>query len=454
MAGFGDILGKGSIAEQFLIWGVLQQLTGAGMAPFLQSLENEVWKLDPSLPVPPGILAELSNRGLIDDASAANQAEESGVGGAQFANLKKANIQAPDLGTAIAAYQRQLIDQGGGDSPDASLYGALKDLRVDPSWWPIVKALAVDWPSPADVMNALLEGQIDRATALDWYLKGGGNPDWFDNDFNSKGEAPTPNMLGDMVHRGLIGLDGEGPAVTSFHQGFLEGPWRNKWETPMRGLIEYIPPPRTITALVHEGAVTDAQALAWFQDTGMSAATAAVYLKSAHSTKTAAAKALTVSNIEALYKNKLITESTATADLVALGYPADQATLLLKLATLNNTTSHVNAAVTKVRTLYTQRKITADTAKKSLVALAVPDDQTTALLEIWDIELAANVKQLTEAQVVDAWDYGAMSDTEALGNLEAIGYTPYDSWVLLSIKNKGALPNKPAKTETSGGILP
>lgn len=454
MVDLGSVFGAESTAGQLLIWGVGQQVIGAAIAPFLQSLANETWQVDPSVPVPPGTLADLVQRGLIDPGAGAAEAKKSGIGGDQFDKLVLAAETAPNLGTLIAGYQRQKLQLGDGTTANDSLLGGLKELGIDPKWWDLITELAVDWPSPADVMNALLEGQIDRPTALDWYVKGGGNPDWFQHDFDSKGSAPTPDMLNTMVNRGYIPVGGEGPDVTSFHQGFLEGPWRNKWETPMRQLGLYIPPPRTITALIHEGAVSDSQALAWFQDTGMSAETAAVYLKSAHSTKTSTAKALTVSNITALYNDKLITESEAETQLVALGYPATSAQELLKLADFNLAHAQITSAVNRIKALYTQRKINAGAAGKALAQLGQPAAQVSALIETWDIQLSADVKQLTEAQVVGAFVYEIMTQDEAMGNLEAIGYTAYDAWVLLSVRNQAPLPNKPAKVSGGGGIIP
>ena len=37
-----------------------------------------------------------------------------------------------------------------------------------------------------------------------------------------------------------------------------------------------------------------------------------------------------------------------------------------------------------------------------------------------------------------------MTEAEALGELQILGYTALDAWTLLSIKAKAPLPNKPA----------
>lgn len=454
MAGLDGLFDGESQLSQFFIWGVMQQVAGALLGPAVTELSKLVNSATPTTPLSADQAAQLVVRKLIDDGTGRDIANDNGIGGNDFEKLVTAGGRAPDLGTVVAAYHRQYIGEAGGAGTDVSLDGALIDAGIRPEWFDAFKKAIIDWPSRQEVMNALLEGQITQPVAYDWYIKAGGNPDWFQIDFDANGSAPTPNELNVMTNRGIIPADGEGPTVVSFHQGFLEGPWRNKWEAPMRKLGLYIPPPRTITALVHEGAVTDAQALAWFQDTGMSAETAAVYLKSAHSTKTAAAKGLTVSNIEALYKAGLVTVPEATAQLVALGYPATSAAELLKLADFNTAHASVTTAVNRVKTLYVQHKITKANATDALTKLGQPAETVTALLQVWDVEISVNVKQLTEAQVVSAWGYLVLTDDEAIGNLQAIGYTPYDAWVLLSTKNKGPLPNPPAKGPAPIGVLP
>lgn len=453
MPGLGDLFGKGSIAEQFLIWGVLQQLAGAGMAPGLQSLQSEVWKLDPSMPVPPSVLADLVFRKLIPLAQGQDEAVRSGIGPDAFGLMVQSVQSAPSLGALIQGVQRKILVTGGSGADDGSFEAGLQQLGIAENWWPLLTQLTVNIPTSEEALNALLEGQITEAEAYDRYQKAGGDPTWFRDDFNSRGSAPSPVELGEMVNRSIIPADGSGPDVVSFEQGFLEGPWRNKWLPKMLELSKYRPPPRTITALIHEGVLDDATALAWFKGWGMDADTAAIYLKSAHSGKTSAAKDLTVANILSLYSDKLLTEADATAKLVSLGYPATSAAELLKLHDFNANQTAMRSAVSKIKTLYIGRKINPAAAKAALNKLGVAAADQTSNLEIWDIELESTVRQLTEAQVVASFVQGVVEQGEAQANLEVLGYTPYDSWVLLSTASKGPLPGKPAKGPGAVGLF-
>src|SRR5258707_12407165 len=91
----------------------------------------------------------------------------------------------------------------------------------------------------------------------------------------------------------------------------------------------------------------------------------------------------------------------------------------------------VSRAVSRIGALFTSRKISAPTASSSLTKLGVPSGTVNDLISDWAVTAAANVKALTEWQIVDAWRYGAMSQDEAINDLGAVGATQDDGWVLL-----------------------
>ena len=104
-------------------------------------------------------------------------------------------------------------------------------------------------------------------------------------------------------------------------------------------------------------------------------------------------------------------------------------------------------------TRYIARKLSATTARGALNSLGVPPQQITALLQTWTLERTTTIKLLTEGQIVDAWKYGVMTANQALTYLQALGYTEYDAYVLLSVKNEAPLATgpPPPKTSTTGG---
>src|SRR5690348_6311172 len=221
--------------------------------------------------------------------------------------------------------------------------------------------------------------------------------------YESRGTAPTPDMAGTMANRRIIEWDGTGPESTSFQQAFLEGPWRNKWLDPMKKLMEYLPPPRTVTAMFHEGTLTKEQAVDLLTKTGLTPDLAAAYVTSGSAQKSAKARDLTESQIVALYEARLVDNTDAEAMLEALKFDTQDAQYILSLADQRPATSALNTAVTRVHTLYVAHKTIPPVVQDTLTNLGEPTGQVSDIMALWDLEAAVNVRLPTEAQVVDAW---------------------------------------------------
>lgn len=498
MASLGDLFGKGSIAEQIFVWGVLNQVIGALGSPYFDALTQDVNERHPEAVRSPDQLAQLVARGFVDRQGAIDEAKRSGLAEDKFAAVLDASrpylapadlaqlvvrnfitqqaaeqeaafsgidpdrfhlltqiaADAPAPGDLATGLRRGLLPEDAESEDTPSFAGGIREGRLGDKWIPLIKALSVEWPTPTDALAALLEGQIDEATAKDLYQKFGGDLDYFTMLYNTRGNAPTPVEALELVNRGIIPVDGSGPDVVSFQQAFLEGPWRNKWLKPYLGLKDYITPPRSVVAMVRDGAYTDAQAATALAKSGLTPDEITAYITEAHQVAAAPSKDLTQTAVIDLYSARVIAQADAKGLLTALGYSDDNATYLLELADLRRSISALNTAITRIQTLYVSHKITRDTAVTTLQKLAVPADQVTDIIHIWDLETSVNIKQLTEAQIVAAWDKKVISDSDALAELTSIGYTAYDAWVLLSTKNGEPLPGKPSRDPSPVGVLP
>lgn len=454
MADFKALLGEGSIARQFLMWSVFAQVAQVIMGPSMQALAQTLNEFDPNVPLSPSLLADSVARGKIDLGYGQSHAVKSGIAQEPFDHMIAAVRHAPDASFLLEAVRRGLIPADGQGVGAVSLEQGLIDGAMSPEWIALLKHFVTQPPTAQEALNAYLEGQIDRGTLETRYAQAGGDPTWLQHAIDANGLAPSPVELGTMANRGIIPWEGDGPGVVSFHQGFLEGPWRNKWAEPMRKLAEYRPPPRTITALIHEGVITDARALVLFRQAGLSQELAADYVAAAHVSKTAVDHELTKSEIIRLYKDKLITAAQAHAALLKLHYSEVAAKYLLELADVHKVVATNATAVTRVRTLYTGHKITQQAAHDALVHLGVPAPHIAELLTEWNLLAALSVKALTEAQIVNASGFGIMTESEAMTELQHLGYTAYDAWVLLSIHNKKPLPNKPSQGPNPIGVNP
>lgn len=445
MPSLGDFFGKGSIGEQFLVWGVLSQLFGAAINPALVDITSATNSLDPVVPLSPEQLATAVVRKIIDAGNASSEAAKSGIGSGRFTQLTELAQQPPGLSLILAAYQRSQSASGGATDASVDIDAALADQGLNELYWPMIKALSIEIPTAAEVLNAWLEGQIEEGEAVARITATGLDPTWIQTAYNANGQAPTPVEALELWNRGIIGESGTGPDATSYEQAFLEGPWRNKWLDSFKALRFYIPPPRTVQAMLREGTIDTAQATTWLNASGVYGDTLAAFLTSTTHAASVTQRELSRTDVVDLYEGQLITSDQAISDLTALKYTADDARLIIALADQKQATAATKSAVTRLKNLFLAGTNNAAASSAALKALGIPDAQTANLLAVWGLEQATTVRTLTEAQIVTAWYYqllGADPATNlqvATGRLTQLGYSVDDATLLIEIRNKGPL---------------
>lgn len=445
MPSLSDFFGKGSIGEQLLVWGVLNQLFGAAINPAIIDITQAVNSLDPVVALSPEQLAIAAVRKIIDPGNAESEAAKSGIGGGRFTELTELAQQPPGLSLILAAYQRSQAATGGATDAPVDIDAALADQGINELYWPMIKALSVTIPTAAEVLNAWLEGQIEESEAVARITATGLDPTWIQTAYNANGQAPTPVEALELWNRGIIAEDGTGPDATSYEQAFLEGPWRNKWLDSFKALRFYIPPPRTVQAMLREGTIDVAQATTWLNASGVYGDTLAAFLKSTSHAASTTQRELSRTDVVDLYEGQLISSDQAISDLTALKYTADDARLIIALADQKQATAATKSAVTRLKNLFLAGTNSAAASKAALAALGIPDAQIANLIAVWGLEQAATVRTLTEAQIVAAWYYelfAADAPTNqqiAVSRLTQLGYSVDDATLLIEIRNKGPL---------------
>ncbi len=439
MAGITDALGGKGALTQFFVWQVAGQVVQALMGPALTELAQTINADFPVVELSPADLAQLVVRNFRDLGSATNAAKSAGIDDKRFQDMVHLASEGPAPADLAVMLRRGLIVESGTGAGSTSFDQGMAETRLSGKWHGLVKELAVQWPTPTDALDALLEGQVSHADGLALYERLGGDPQFFQVLFNTRGQAPTPVEALEMANRGIIPWSGTGPGATTFEQAFLEGPWRNKWLGPYQAIGEYLPPPRTVTAMVAAGSLTSAQATSLLVKQGLTQELAAAYVRDAVHAQNKVNHDLAVGQLLDFYQAGMVSAADITPLLAALGYSDESIGWLIGFRDLARSIKAVNAAVSRIQTLYVGHKITGDVARASLLQLKVPPTQVTEIVATWDIERSANLKVLTAAQIVDAWYVQIIGQDEALAELVAIGYTPRDAYIVLSIKNKGPL---------------
>lgn len=438
------LFGQGGVGQQLLVWAVLQQVVGAVLAPELMELQRGVNALLQSTPLTPEQLAEMVVRHIVDVGDAEAYAKQSGITPSDFQRLVQSAGEGPAPGDLAEALRRGIIPERGAGPASTSFEQGMAESHLRDKWADTLKRLAVREPTPADALEALLEGQLPLEEARSLYQRFGGDLEHFEWLFNSRGSAPTPLEASEMARRGIIPWEGEGPGATSFHQAFLEGPWRNKWEPSFRQLAEYRPPPRSIVAMLRSGAIDDQKALELFRDNGVPQDLAVAMVHEAHAGKLASSRDLAKSDIDALYFDQLINADEADEFYRALGFDATETPWLRALVDVRRSIAARNGAISRVRAQYVARHIDRTTVVNALNTLRVPSAQQQDLLATWDIERDSNVKVLSAAEIASAYFYGVIDQGRATAELVAIGYSQWKAWILLSVRKHATQPNQPA----------
>lgn len=382
-------------------------------------------------------------RGFLSHAAGVHAAALSGVAAAEFETLVHLSGDAPAPGQLAEALRRGLIPDHGTGADAVSFVQGIREGRLANKWTDMIRGLAQIWPTPVDALDALLKGQLSRHDAEALYKRLGGDPQFFQILFDTRGSSPTPLELIQMANRGFIPWHGRGPDVTSFEQGFREGPWKDKWQKPYQEFARYLPPESTIMTLLAHGSITPHKAHELWSQHGMSEEIQNAFADEAHTEALSEYRGATVSMVLESYRAGLLSDKDAHVILAALHVAPAAITLMLTYTRLQRAFGAVNNAISRIRSLFAARKITVATVKSSLHTLGVPAHEIEGIVAAWEVENSISVKVLTESQIIRAWKAQVLSDQDTMTELENIGYTPFDAYVLMSIEVGAPLPNPP-----------
>lgn len=442
-AELGKLFGEGSAARQLVIWQVLAQAISAVLAPEFELLTREVNKVLPATPLSPAELADMVVRNIVPHDAAEKYATESGISPGDFQRMVQSAGSPPSPQELIAALRRGIIPHDGTGPDSTSFVQGIAEGRTYNKWRPVYELLANVPIGVADAVDAVVESQISFEQAAHIAYINGVSADDFQILVNTRGNPPAPGELLTLWKRGVIPLEGTGPDALSVQQGISEGATKNKWFKPLTELAAYLIPPRSVVAMVRDGALTDDEALVELSKSGLDAKQAAAYVAEAHHQKTAATRDLTVSTIVALYQDRLIDRPTAIQMLEQIRYTPEDANFELDIADFKALESKVRTAVSKVHNLYVAHHIDAATATQTLTGLNVPQEGINDMLEVWGLERDANVQQLTAGEIVDAAYYHIIDNATAIQRLVQLGWNQTDAEIRLFIRLHG-IPPTPA----------
>lgn len=443
MASFGDVFGEGSVAYQMFVWGILNQVLQNLASPGFTELAATVNSAAPVQPLSAADAATAANRSFLDVATATAEAARNGISSTRFETLRQLAGNAPAPEELAIALRRGVIPADGSGPDATSFVQGIAEGNLLDKWGPVIEAIAKQVPSPADIVDAIVRNQVTAADGEQLYAKVGGDTDYLQLLVDVNGRPPAPTQLIELAQRGIIPWDGTGPDATTYQQGIFEGDTKDKWEPVIRHLAEYYPTASEALELYRWGQFDQDQVTQLLTQRGLDQAEITAWIGYADANAINDYRGLTEQSVLAMLSISYITDDQATVMLKALHRGPDAIKQLIEYAHIQRAIQAVNAGIGRIGSLYQGRKITQSTATTALHQLGVLPTAIPDIIADWEAIAGANVKTLTESQIADAMEYGIMDQATALQELVNIGYTPYDAWVVLSIKAKQKLPGQP-----------
>lgn len=449
MAGIEELLNLDSgVGAQFLA-SVLGALVQAVLGPEFDALNHLVNAQVQNAILSPEMLADLVERGHMDQDAAAQEAAQSGLGPGRFDRLVKNAGNPPGPGELAEALRRGIIPEDAGTDTAPSFWNGIKQSRLQTQWGDTIRRLDERLPGPETAVDAEVRNMLSGSEARIAFKLFGGNLDQYQLLYNLAGEGPTPVEAGILANRRIIDWDGTGADRTTFQQAVAESRFKNKWEAAYRALAQYRPPPRTITAMLREGSIDEPTATQMLKDYGVPDQALGSYLLKTVNAGVQKAHELTEAEVIKLYTERGLSHDDTTNYLQKLGYSPSDADLIIAGADLDYESKLSTATIAAVKALYLHRHIEKNDVITTLDRVGVKSDYRDALLQLWDLEIMAGVKSLTVKQIMDMTAVGLLTAEQGLTKLKQAGYSDEDAGLLMAFSN----PDIVAQAAQNGSLF-
>ncbi|HEY6278454.1 MAG TPA: hypothetical protein VIX86_19235 [Streptosporangiaceae bacterium] len=355
----------------------------------------------------------------ITQAEGEHLAAMSGISAADFAILIGNTGEPLALESLLEAFRRNFIDQ-------ARLDRGIRQSRVRNEWIDVAHALRYRPMSAADAVDAAVQGHLTLAEAKAKAEQDGLEPGDFDALYLTAGEPLSRTEMQALYNRGLVTAD-------EVAQAIRESRVKDKYIPDALKLHVRLPEARQVVAMITHGAATKAQAAQLLTEIGYSAEVAGLLIAEGTNARVTGSHALTMANVEVLYKDKLITAAHAAELLHHLGYDDADAAYLMAIWDFAAGVAITRQAIGMVRGKYVARLIDWGIAAGMLDQLNVAATARDNYHRVWDIERQTVIRTLTEAQNVAAHKAGLLTGPEALARLANLGYSDDDAHLLLGV---------------------
>lgn len=365
----------------------------------------------------PADLADMVVRGIINQDEGARVAAMSGVTSGDFARLVLDNGEPPGLMELLEAFRRGFIDE-------SRLVHGVEQSRYRNEWMDVILKLRYAPMSVADAVNANVQGHISAAQRDAIAQQNGLEPGAAAILYDTAGEPLSRTEMEQLYDRGQA-------TQAEVEQALRESRLKDKYVPQAFQLHQKVLPIYTVERALQHGGVSASDATRIILENGYTKSDAAIIVSSGSGQRLDTTKNKTIAAIEGAYEANLIPQSEAQSLIEGMGYSKDESSFIMKAAEFRRQAHVVTQAVSALRSKYVAHHITKNTASGYLDALGIPASQRDYLIALWDIELDANTRTLTEAQTVKAVKLKLITEQDGISRLEKMGYDSTDAQLLI-----------------------
>lgn len=399
-----------------------------------------------------GQIQDALNRGLIDEATAADHLSRAGFSGLAKQALLDLRFYVPPPTDLIRMSVREVFDPNArarltldADFPDAfARYAALHGISEE--WARNYWAMHWDLPSPSQGYEMLHRGLISEQELANLLKALDYAPVWRDK-LQAISYSPITRVdLRRLYKAGVISEED----VFRGYKALGYDPEKARWLTDYTKQF-YSPEDEsqlddmsdlaasTFRAAYRRHVISRDEALDRIVEAGYTE-DVADFLLSIDDAQLALnpvteagvpVRDLTVPVIIKAYREKLWDRARAQQELEVLGYLPWEADLLLQLEDLDEERELAELEESVVKEEYIKRAIDRPTASNRLDTLGVSPDRRDLLLRRWDLQAAQKTRTLTVAQIQDALRDGRLTEADALSRFAGLGFNEVDAKLLV-----------------------
>lgn len=318
----------------------------------------------------------------------------------------------------LEAYRRGFIGQ-------SELERGILQSRTRNEWIPVIERLRYSPMSISDAVNAAVQNHMSQQDAARIADENGLEPGAFEVLYQTAGSPLSRTELEQLYNQGLIGSD-------VVIQGLRESRLKDKYLNDALQLHRRLLEPRTISSAVTHGAISHEEGIRKAMEHGFNAQDAAIMVDSASTLKIQVFKDRIISAAETMYVDNAISRDEMMNIVTNMGYTTTEAEFAVQAAEFHREARVFTAATNAVRSKYVSHHITHAEASAFLDSIGMQATQREYLLSMWSVEVAANTRALTPAQVVKAVGNGLITADEGQSRLEFMGYSAADAAILLA----------------------